>query len=57
MAKTGVPVAAIAAGGVVLGREDVARGPADLGAQVLQGLDQHRRLDGHVQRARDAARP
>ena len=41
-------------GGVVLGREDVARGPAHVGAQRLQGLDQHRRLDGHVQRAGDA---
>ena len=35
--------------GVVLGREDVARGPAHLGAQGLQGFDQHRGLDGHVQ--------
>ena len=38
-------------GGVVLGREDVARGPAHVGADVLQRLDQHRGLDGHVQRA------
>jgi hypothetical protein len=38
-------------GGVVLGREDVARGPAHVGAQVLQRLDQHRGLDRHVQRA------
>src|SRR6185437_3782083 len=28
--------------GVVLGREDVARSPAHVGADVLQGLDQHR---------------
>ena len=41
-------------GGVVLGREDVARGPADLGAERLQRLDQHGGLDGHVQRAGDA---
>ncbi|MNU91621.1 hypothetical protein D3C71_815160 [compost metagenome] len=41
-------------GGVVLRREDVARGPAHFGAQGLQRLDQHGRLDGHVQRARDA---
>ena len=41
-------------GGVVLRRVDVARRPADLGAQRLQRLDQHRRLDRHVQRARDA---
>uniref|UniRef100_A0A0N4ZL50 NAD-specific glutamate dehydrogenase n=1 Tax=Parastrongyloides trichosuri TaxID=131310 RepID=A0A0N4ZL50_PARTI len=41
-------------GGVVLGREDVARGPAHFGAQGFQRLDQHRRLDGHVQGAGDA---
>ena len=41
-------------GGVVLGREDVAGGPADLGAQRDQSLDQDRGLDGHVQGARDA---
>ena len=40
-------------GGVVLGGEDVAGGPAHVGAQGLQGLDQHRGLDGHVQRAGD----
>ena len=40
-------------GGMVLGREDVARGPADLGAKRGQGLDQHRGLDRHVQRAGD----
>jgi len=39
---------------MVLGREDVARGPADIGAERHQRLDQHRGLDGHVQRARDA---
>ena len=41
-------------GRVVLGGEDVARRPADLGAQRDQGLDQHRGLHGHVQRAGDA---
>ena len=41
-------------GGVVLGRVDVAGDPADVGAESLQGLDQHRRLDGHVERAGDA---
>src|SRR5690606_2424975 len=41
-------------GGVVLGGEDVAGSPAHVGAVVLQGLDQHRRLVGHVQRAGDA---
>jgi hypothetical protein len=39
---------------VVLRGEDVARHPAHVGAQGGQGLDQHRRLDGHVQRAHDA---
>ena len=41
-------------GGVVLGGEDVARRPADVGAELGQRLDQHRGLDGHVQRAGDA---
>ena len=41
-------------GGVVLGGEDVARRPADLGAQRDERLDQHRGLDRHVQRAGDA---
>ena len=41
-------------GGVVLRRVDVARRPADVGAERLQRLDQHRGLDRHVQRARDA---
>ena len=40
-------------GGVVLGGEDVARRPADLGAEGDEGLDQHRGLDRHVQRAGD----
>ena len=41
-------------GGVVLGRVDVARGPAHLGAQRVQRLDQHRGLNRHVQGAGDA---
>ena len=41
-------------GGVILGRVDVARGPADVGAERRQRLDQHGRLDRHVQRAGDA---
>ena len=42
-------------GGMILGREDVARGPADLGAEGLERLDQDGRLDGHVERAGDAS--
>ena len=41
-------------GGVILGREDVARRPPHPGAQRDQGLDQDGGLDGHVQRAGDA---
>ena len=41
-------------GGVVLGGEDVAGGPADLGAERDQRLDEHGGLDRHVQRAGDA---
>ena len=40
-------------GGVVLRREDVARHPAHVGAEVDERLDEHRRLHGHVQRAHD----
>ena len=40
--------------GVVLRRIDVARRPADIGAQRLQRLDEHRGLNRHVQRAGDA---
>ena len=53
-AKTGMPRAAIADGGMVLGREDVARAPAHRGAEIHQRLDQHRGLDRHVQAADDA---
>jgi hypothetical protein len=41
-------------GGVVLGREDVARGPAHIRAQRHQRFDQRGGLDGHVQRTDDA---
>ena len=41
-------------GGRILGGEDVARGPAHLGAQGGEGLDEHRGLHGHVERAGDA---
>jgi hypothetical protein len=54
MAKTGMPRLGDGRGGVVLGREDVAGRPADIGAEMRQGLDQYRGLDRHVQRAGDA---
>jgi hypothetical protein len=38
-------------GGIVLGREDVARGPAHRGTERGQRLDQDRGFLGHVQRA------
>ena len=41
-------------GGVVLGRIDVAGGPAHIGAQSAQRLDEHACLDGHVERTGDA---
>ena len=40
-------------GGVILGREDVARDPADVGAELGQRLDEHGRLNRHVQAAHD----
>jgi hypothetical protein len=40
--------------GMVLGRVDVARHPADVGAERRERLDQDRGLDRHVQRAGDA---
>ncbi len=39
---------------VVLGRENVAGGPADIGTEFLECLDEHASLDGHVQGAGDA---
>ena len=38
---------------MVLGREDIATAPANVGAQFDQGFDQYGGLDGHVQRAHD----
>ena len=49
--------------GVVLRREDVARAPADVAAELLERLDEHGRLDRHVSgdggpnSVRDAIRP
>ena len=40
-------------GGVILGRIDVARGPADIGSKSFQRLDQDGGLDCHVQRSGD----
>jgi len=40
-------------GSVVLGGEDVARAPADLGTKLVEGLNQHTSLNGHVERTRD----
>ena len=62
-AKTGMPARLVGGavgadddrgGRLVLRREDVARRPAHLGAERDERLDQHRGLDRHVQRARDA---
>ena len=64
-AKTGMPFGTLgrAAGlrtaddhrrrGLILGREDVARGPAHLGTELGQSLDQHRSLHRHVEAAGD----
>ena len=40
--------------GLVLRREDVAAGPAHVGAEIDEGLDEDGGLHRHVQRARDA---
>ena len=42
-------------GGVILGGEDVAAGPTDLGAEFDERLDQHGGLDRHVQRPGDTS--
>ena len=39
---------------MILRRENVARHPAHVGAELRQRLDQHRGLNRHVQRAHDA---
>ena len=41
-------------GGVVLSGEDVAGGPTDGGTEFLEGFDEDRGLDGHVEGAGDA---
>ena len=41
-------------GGVILRGENIAAGPAHIGAEIDQRLDQHRGLDRHVQRTGDA---
>jgi hypothetical protein len=41
-------------GGVVLGAEDVAAGPGDLGTESDEGLDEDGSLDGHVQTSSNA---
>jgi hypothetical protein len=41
-------------GCLILGREDVAAGPTDVGSEIDEGLDEDRRLDGHVEGACDA---
>lgn len=38
---------------MVLGGEDVARAPSDLGSQSVKGLNQTSGLDGHVKRSRN----
>ena len=38
---------------MILGREDVARNPADVGAQSSECLDEHGSLNGHVKAAHD----
>ena len=53
-ANTGTPASRDRGRRVILGREDVARRPADLGAERRERLDQHRGLHRHVQRTGDA---
>jgi hypothetical protein len=52
-----MPAFAIAAAAWSCVREDVAARPAHLGAELDERLDQHRRLNRHVQRAGDASQP
>ena len=56
-ANTGMPAAAIAAAAWSWVEKMLQEHPADLGAERDERLDQHGGLDGHVQRARDRARP
>lgn len=50
----GRAIAGDSGSGVVLGGEDVARAPSDIGTKSLKGLDENGGLDGHVQGARDS---
>lgn len=47
-------VAGDGGGGVVLGAEDVAGAPADLGTKSLEGLDEDAGLDGHMEGTADS---
>ncbi len=40
-------------GSMILSGEDIARSPAEIGSEYLERLDQHGRLNGHVETARD----
>ena len=51
---SGGAVAGDGGSSVVLGGEDVARAPADVGAEGLHGLDEDGGLDGHVERTSNA---
>ena len=44
-------------GGMILSGEDIARSPAEIGTEVLERFDQHGRLNGHVETARDFQTP
>ena len=39
---------------VILGRENVARSPTEVTDEVLESINQHFRLDGHVEISNDA---
>jgi hypothetical protein len=41
-------------GSVILGGEDVAGDPADIGTEFGESLDEYGRLDGHVERTHDS---
>ena len=50
----GHPVGGDGRGGVILGGEDVAGSPADVGTELIKRPDEHGRLDGHMQGTGDA---
>jgi len=52
---SGRAVTSDGSGSVVLGGEDVATAPSDLGTKSLQGLDKDSGLDGHVKGTRDTS--